>query len=224
MKQFFFCVDFGGLTDYTAIAILHRVLNQEESPDGRRPIYVENPRYYSAYKLRYLERFPLGMTYPEQVEKIKTMMEHPSLHGRTQLLADVTSNVSTRQIMQDKKMNPIGIWITSGRTSSPSQHGYNVPKSELAAAINSVYQSRRIKVPYGLPFRKEYEKELEGFEPKLTDHKTLTYEAAQAAVHDDLVMAVAMGLWYGEKVYTRTYTPTGQRVKAVTMKDPLRGK
>lgn len=215
-------VDLGGTRDYIAIAIIERILEQHVDEGGLQPHQVENPKYYSSYKLRYLERVPMGTRAPALVEKVKVMLEHPSLVDQCKLIIDATANVAVRQMMEDAKLHPIGIWSTTGRNWSRSIHGFNVPKTHLVSTLNAVYQSRRISVPYDLPFRKEYEKELEHFEPKQTASGAMTYEAAQESVHDDLVMAVSMILWYCEKVHGKIYRPNKGGSRVTEMKDPLR--
>lgn len=208
----FFCMDFGSLRDPSAINIMSR---------GMVPI--ETNKFRSVYKTRYLDRLPIGMEYPDQVRRVKAMFEHKDIIGKTTLLVDLTTvGLPVYQMMREAGLNPIGVWITAGNYVTQRKEGYNVPKRELVSAMNLVFQSRRLKIPHGLKYRKEFMKELEGFKLTITPGGMDTYEAAVASVHDDLVIATAIGIWYAEKFYGSTYTPLEDTEKGVKeMKDPL---
>ena len=227
MDNIFFSVDLGTLRDPSAITILARGMraitgDSELGPNGLAARIRGATEFQSFYRMRYMDRLPLGMDYPTQVTKIKGMLQHPDLLGKTTLLVDATGvGLPVLQMMMDQGLNPIGIWVTAGNTVNRRKLGYNVPKRILVSSLNLIYQSRRLKIPYGLKCRKDYIRELEGFKITFTESRTETYEAEQAKIHDDLVMSSAQGIWYAEKHYGSTYKPLSSRKGVVEMKNPL---
>ena len=222
MKNFF-SVDLGTMRDYTAISILRRepVGRPKSTLPGTPDYAAEKLSYTAQYKLRWLERLPLGMDYPAIVRRVKEMMSHRDLERDTHLIVDSTGvGLPIVQMMRNAGLSPIGVTITGGSAVTSGSVGYNVPKGELVSALNLVFQSRRIRIPKNLPMKTEFLKELERFEVTLKKN-AMTYEAAVASVHDDLVLSVAMGCWYAEKTYGESFHFPGEKRQAVSMNNPL---
>lgn len=223
--KYFFSVDLGTQKDYTAVSILERtpVGKPKNALPGTPEFAVEEPKYSTLYRLRHLERFPLGMDYPSIVDRLRMMISHEKLHRQTALIVDATGvGLPVIQMMQQVGLDPIGITITGG-TAVTKGTGmmYNVPKGELVSALNLVFQSRRIRIPTGIALKAEFMKELERFE--VTMRKTgNTYEAAVASIHDDLVLSVAMGCWYAEKTEGALFYSHSGKGVVKQMIDPLK--
>jgi hypothetical protein len=222
----FFSVDLGTMRDPTAVTIISRGMSPVSEFDrANRFLDAEGQpkRYQSLYRMRYMERFPLGMDYPSQVERIRSMLTHQELIRKTTLIVDATGvGLPVLQMMKEQGMNPIGIWITAGNNvSNRGADGYNVPKRHLVSALNLVFQSRRLKIPVGLKNRRDFMRELEGFSMKITAAGTDTYEAEVESVHDDLVMSTAYGIWYAEKHYGSIMSPFDGTRGVTEIKNPL---
>ena len=220
--NYFFSVDLGTMQDFTAISVLERVprkLPGDSLPGSDTPGV---PKYTAVYVMRHLERLPLGLDYPTISSRIKDMMSHEKLQRQSALIVDATGvGLPITQMMQQLGLAPIGVSITSGGTVTQRDSGYNVPKAELVSALNIVFQSRRIKIPVGLKLKQEFLKELERFEITMHNTGVNTYESAVASIHDDLVLSVAMGVWYAERTEGHTYFAGNRRVSAKSMKNPL---
>lgn len=204
MSKYYLSVDLGTQRDYTAISLIERVPRElgKTSLPGTPDYANEKPVFSAVYIVRFLERLPLGLDYPTIIDNIRAKMSHEKLQRKTTLIVDATGvGLAIFQMMNNQGMHPIGLTITAGSAvtnNTGGGEGYNVPKGEIISALNLVFQSRRIKIPTGLKTKKELMKELERFQVKLKNNFT-TYEAAQESVHDDLVISVAMAVWYGEK-------------------------
>ncbi|MHC1600402.1 MAG: hypothetical protein ACXQS5_06260 [Candidatus Methanospirareceae archaeon] len=220
--KYFFSVDLGTMQDFTAISVLERVprkMPADKLPDDPS---LGAPRYTAVYVMRHLERLPLGLDYPTIVEKIKGMLSHEKLARQSNLIIDATgAGLPILQMMQQAGLAPIGVNITGGGMVTARDAGYNVPKAELVSALNLVFQSRRIKIPVALRLKAEFLKELERFKVTMNNTGVNTYESAVASVHDDLVLSVAMGIWYAEKTEGHTYFAGNRNAKARTMDNPL---
>ena len=222
MKPFFISVDFGSLTDYSAIQIIERILFQHRDPRGIPNHLNQTPTYQSKYALRYTHRFPLNVKYETVLERVYDLQQSPQLLNKNHLIVDSTSSVYTVQTMQSRGMNPIGIWYSHGNMAKKHLLGYTVPKEELINTLNMVFQSRRMEIPAENPYLQQILKEFEHFVSKRTEHGNMTYEAAKESIHDDLVVSLAQAVWYAEKMYGRVQKIGKRCNSARKMPDPLR--
>src|SRR5665213_992763 len=78
--MFFIGVDLGKRRDHTAIAVVERV---ERRCGYGEPEFVE-------MAVRFLERVPLGTTYPEVVAAVRETVSHPEVAGRCSVVVDAT--------------------------------------------------------------------------------------------------------------------------------------
>lgn len=79
-----------------------------------------------------------------------------------------------------------------------------LPKKDLASVVQVVLQERRLIIPDTDPMAAVLTGELTGFRAKIGTTGHVTYAAAEdwrsgnPGNHDDLVLSLALGLWYGE--------------------------
>ena len=214
MKQYILSVDLGQMNDPTAISILEERLEEsfKQSPMDVRHGTRGERKITRVYALRHLERPPLRTTYDQIVDKVKALIETPALRGNAELIIDATGvGRPVLDMMVRAGLSPIGITITGGRTVSQDEDGYHVPKRDLASALQVAFASRRMKLAAGLPLAAEFMKELEAFRVKITKAGTDTYEAWRETDHDDIVLSVAMGVWYA--TFTRAADVVDHPVK-----------
>ena len=74
-----------------------------------------------------------------------------------------------------------------------------MPKKELVASLQVLLQTRRLKVAKTLPEAATLVRELETFRVKVTEAANETFGAWREGQHDDLVLAVALAAWMGER-------------------------
>ena len=75
-----------------------------------------------------------------------------------------------------------------------------MPKRDLASAPLVLMQNKQLKIAEAMPLAETLRKELLNFKVKIniaTGHDS--YEAWREGDHDDLVLAVAMACWCGER-------------------------
>jgi hypothetical protein len=99
-------------------------------------------------------------------------------------------------------MKPVGISIHGGDAVSHDSHGYRVPKRDLVSVVSTGLQSRRLQIAASLELAEVLAKELQNFKVTI-DPKTAhdSYAAWREEDHDDLVLAVAMGCWYRDRLW-----------------------
>lgn len=207
-------LDVGQTTDYTALCGLELV---------RGPDHADPRRTVNHYALRQLFRLHLGTPYPEMVATIKRLAcegllpappkddtqeaqkkRAEAFRGCT-LVVDQTGVGRPVVDMLRVAGMPVCIrpvTITAGRTASedPTDMGFHVPKAELITTLQVVLQQRRVKWPDArkLPEVAVLQKELADFKVKITAAANETFNAREGA-HDDLMLALALGVWVGER-------------------------
>jgi len=189
--HFIMGLDLGQVQDYTALGILERNGSSQKDRD---------------YKLRYLERFPLGTSYPKIIEKLRHLMENDPLRGRISLVVDATGvGRPVIDMLRQEKLNPIGITITGGNKAEWGGDGFRVPKRDLVTNLQVLFQSGRLIVAESLPLARTFVNELLNFKVKINVKGHDSYEAWREGIHDDLVLAVSMAAWYGQ--HQRSWRP-----------------
>lgn len=201
-------LDLGQANDYTATSIILQDWNQI------------NKRY--EYELQYLARVR-GVAYPKIVKDVWGMLRDKKLllSEPPYLVLDKTGvgapvcdmfNPKVSRVDEAGKMmllstnkSVIEITITSGHTPSRVPGGFHVPKRDLVFALLSVYQSARIKVAQSLTLAKPLTSELTNLKLKINHNGNDSYSAWREAEHDDLVLSLAMAVWFAEYKFGRRH-------------------
>ena len=193
-------VDLGTQGDFTANTLLEMVPKAQEKG---KPIYGDkNLTVVNEIHLRFMERLELQTSYVDVVTRIQEIIMKPNLQGRTFLIVDETGvGIPVIQMMRERGLSPIGISITSGSTVNNRDTGYTVPKRDLVSNLQVLFQSRRLKFSKGLKGVENLIHELNNFTAKTTKKDNTTFEAAKESDHDDLVMSLAMGCWFMNRMF-----------------------
>lgn len=188
-------LDLGQKQDFTALAVLQRpIVLPQDPPAKRRP----------AYSLPYLHRFPLGTPYTEIVPAVVALLRTPPLVGSLLVVDQTGVGQAVVDMLRDGLRGNVicgftTITITGGHSVSPAEGGWHVPKKELVGALQVLLQARRLQVAKQLPHAATLAKELENFRVKITLSRNETFEAWREGQHDDLVLAVALAAWIGDR-------------------------
>lgn len=200
LEQVLVSIDIGKKRDYSAIAGIEKWQNKwawpYESKDDGEPYY----------RLKFLERLPLGTTYDLQIEAFKwvydeVIAEYKEKNVKPNMVVDATG-VGDVILDNVKKVIPAayGIYIHGGRSVSRDGSVCNVPKADLAMVVQVLMQSSRLTYASNILELEGLKKELLAFSYKTniaTGHTQ--FEAWRESDHDDRVLAVACGLWWAEK-------------------------
>jgi hypothetical protein len=185
-------LDLGQSTDYSALAILEKTW---------RPVPSEGSKEEEThYVLRHLQRWPLKTPYTAIVAEVSKMVQNPPLDKP--ILAVDQTGVGAAVIDQFKqakiKATLTPILITSGHKVTQDGRVWHVPKKELVSVVQVVLQARRLQFA-AVPERERLVKEILAFRVKITMAGNETFEAWRERDHDDMVLAVAMAVWIGER-------------------------
>jgi len=179
--------DVGQAQDYSALSLLQKI----------------DDRYY----VTALDRLPLNMSYPEQVDLVHTRMNLRPLARATKTLCIDATGVGRPivDLAEDKGLNPIAITITGGNDANwdNERRKATVPKRDLANTLRIFAETDRLRALKD--FKQILVEELPYFIPKIdprTGHDS--YEARQEGRHDDLILSVAIALWVAENQEPRS--------------------
>jgi hypothetical protein len=205
MPDFIVGLDLGQSSDPTALAVLRRSL---AIADRGMPLRNHRDDMVFNFDCVHMERFTLGTPYPEIVKRVVELLSNQRLQPQPRLAIDATGvgravvDLVLNQCIAD---DAFPISITAGDTvrrdvwGSSHVIGYWVPKRELVGSVQSALQSGRLKVASRLAMAETLKKELLNFQVKITAAANETFGAWRENAHDDLVLAVAMAIWLGER-------------------------
>jgi hypothetical protein len=184
--RYYVGLDLGQANDPSALAVLEQT-----------PTLVQG--FCPSYACRHLQRWPLGTAYTAIVADLSQLLLLPPLPGST-LVVDATGCGRPVVEMMRQAQLPVclvPVMITAGHALTAGADGYYVPKRELVSMLQVLLQSRRLQVARALAETATLERELLGFQTRITPARHETF-AGRSNVHDDLVLAVALAGWAGE--------------------------
>lgn len=215
MIDFLVGVDLGQTNDYTAIAVLQRV---ERNTGRTRPTALQwlagheetAPVVESAYEVRHLERLPLGTPYPAQVDRVTKIIEAVNdqeglkrRKGTARLVVDQTGvgRPVVDMLRKAGHRGLVGISIHGGDQATKDGSEWRVPKRELVSVLQVLLQTKRMQVASALPEAATLTREMLAFKVEISKSGHDTYgNDWRENPHDDMVLAVALAAWAGEKI------------------------
>lgn len=188
-ETFIIGVDVGQANDYTAITIL-----KPTTPDG-----ADRP----TYDMVHLDRWK-DDPYPEQVRQMGALMERVKGEGEATLIVDATGvGKPILDELHEAKLRPVGVMITAGDRETREKGTYRVPKRTLVGHLQVALQSGRLRIPKHHRLARTLLEEFQGFRVKITasGHARFGNDVSdwREADHDDLVLATALSVWWGER-------------------------
>jgi hypothetical protein len=192
--RFLIGLDLGQARDYTAMVIVERMLPSLSDEQ------IE-------YHVRHLERYELGTPYTEIVEDMTDLLSDRDFAGKTSLIVDGTGvGVPVIEMFREAGLSPLPIWITGGDAVSRKGRILRVPKRDLVSVLQVLFQSRRLKVSRAIDLGSVLVEELMNFRVKITANANDTYGAWREGTHDDLVLALSLACWTGERMLKQPRT------------------
>jgi hypothetical protein len=187
---YFSGLDLGPANEVTALAIVERTV----VGSGRTAV--------RQYAVRHLLRFEQGTRYTEIAAYLARRFTEPYL-AQSRLMVDQTMvGRPVVQLLRDAriqaKISPLV--ITAGLHSGMGECGVMmVPKVELVSTLIVLFQALRLTVAPALPEAALLVKELVTFDPRHHAPRSDDIVDWREAPHDDLVFAVAIAIWQGER-------------------------
>lgn len=185
MTIFFAGLDLGQAQDSTAVALLAREVDRDRA----------------CYALRHLQRWPPGSPYPRIAEDLSRLLRAVPQQG-CRLVVDQTA--VGRAVAQLFRLGATGstrqVLISAGHAVTSGEDGCtHVPKKELVSVLQVLLQTQRLKVAAGLPLAESLTVEMAAFRATVTVAGGTEELSWRERKHDDLVLAVALAAWEGER-------------------------
>jgi hypothetical protein len=208
-------LDLGQAQDFTAIAVLQKSWLEEPWKPGS---------LVSHYAVRHLERLPLGTSYTAVCSRIAGLFAAPPL-SQSLLAVDYTgAGRPVVDMLRRAQLQAylVPITITGGQKChlDPAT-GWSVPKTDLVSVLQVLLQFRRIKIAPTLPEAKTLVRELLNFQVKITEAANETFGAWREGVHDDLVLAIAVAAWTGERHGIPAYPQAVEQPKPLSLAERI---
>lgn len=213
-KKYIVGLDLGQANDYTALIFLERTQNiiTDMVPDDTDGVFintfkkkrtVEDANYFG----RHIERFKLGTPYPVVVERVKKLVEQPEVGGRYMLVVDQTGvGRPVFEMLTGAGLTAMGVTITGGDSVTyKNRTEVRVAKRLLVSTLQAVKQTGRVTFGAKVQLVDILQQEMGTFGVKINDNANDLYAAREGA-HDDLILSLALALWFGEK-YGKTPEP-----------------
>ena len=186
MSYYVLGLDLGQTADRTALALLEYD-------------YLQKP----IYRLRGLHRFPLATPYTELAGALEHRLTNDPLRGRVNLAIDATGvgAAVTDHFRERLPTIPLyAITITGGANITGNHQNPHVPKQDLISTTSVILEQRRLHIAENMRETEALIDELAAFRRTMTEHGNTMYGAASGS-HDDLVLALSLGLWTAENKY-----------------------
>jgi hypothetical protein len=188
--KYVLAADLGQSSDPTAIAVIEHCHAFREHATGG------SDQVEDTFDVRHLQRLPLGLSYPAVVQEVAMLLNRPPLVGNCELVIDATGvGVAVSDIFDTAGLNPLRITITAGTDQSwQGARGWHVAKQILISTLDARLHLGELRFAKELHEAGAMEGELKDFRRKVSAAGRYQYEA-RVGKHDDLVLAVAIGLW-----------------------------
>lgn len=189
--RYVLAADLGQSTDPTAVAVIHHRIHRHMRVDGYTTTAGET------FDVRYLQRLPLGLSYVEQVAEIGKLLARPPLNTPlTTFVIDYTGvGRAVGDLFDSVGLEPLKISITAGeKATSAGLDRWHVPKAVLVSTLDARLHLGELRIAKELTESGALADELKDFRRKVSAAGRYSYEA-RIGRHDDLVLAVAIGLW-----------------------------
>jgi hypothetical protein len=187
--KYVLAADLGQSTDPTAIAVIEHCHAFREYARGGAD------QFEDTFDVRHLARLPLGLSYPAVVQEVAMLLARPPLVGNCELVVDATGvGRPVSDLFDTAGMDPVRLTITAGSEQSWANGGWHVSKQILISTLDARLHTGELRFAKELLEAGTMQDELKDFRRKVSVAGRYTFEA-RVGKHDDLVLAVAIGLW-----------------------------
>ena len=158
--------------------------------------------YAAEYRVRWGMRWPLHTEYGAVADAVEHVMTSPVFGGAAPtLIVDATGvGAPVVEMLRRRKLMPRAVQFTSGKTVTEGEGGMlRVPKADLVASLALVMEQGRLKISKKLEIAPQIEHELKKFRMRRTKSGGQSYDAMKESDHDDLVDALCLICWWGER-------------------------
>ena len=180
-------LDLGQANDWTALTVI------EQTEIAGAP---ENALF--RYDIRHCDRVR-RVPFDKIAERVRDLVER--LAESVVLVVDKTglgAPVNNILEMVGVQAQIVPVTITGGNEAVRHGAEWTVPKRDLATTVAVCLQTGRLHIGREVPHAETLMREMQNFRVRISVSGHDTYEAWRSADHDDLVLSVALAVWYCE--------------------------
>ena len=190
--------------DYTT-TVIHQVRPQivKGSTQGR-VFYFQEKVFQDMVRLKYTEL----------AEYTRELMDAVNVTNDCSLVIDGTGvGGPVFDLYDEAGLDPLKIVFTSGESVSVQSGqrsksskfglitGYGVPKADLVGALVVAMEQGRMRRAEGVPFEQQEREQYQNFVGRINEKtKYVKFGNSSDEIHDDVIVADAMAVWYGDHV------------------------
>jgi hypothetical protein len=192
-RRFIMGLDLGQANSFTALSILERT----ERPLTQR----ECEPTQSHYDVVHLDRLPIGTAYVKIRDQLAKRFEEPPLAGSHLAIDHTGVGKAVLELFRHGEVthDVHPVTVTAGASALCHEGDWLIPKKDLVGELQVLLQGRRLHLSSKLEFADALVKELQNFQIKLTPTANDVVTTWREGRNDDLVLAVAIAAWAGEK-------------------------
>ncbi|MGD1073524.1 MAG: hypothetical protein ABSB15_25715 [Bryobacteraceae bacterium] len=190
--MFYFGLDLGQRRDHSAIAVVEKVSRYRAYAGAGVPVL----------HLRYVERVPLGTSYPEIVERVREMVTGAELSGQCALVVDATGlGAPVVQMLRSARLGCeiAAVTMTGGDKESQRGNDFNVPKRDLVAGVQVLLEKQELRIARTLEGARALIEELVDVRATVSVKGRVRLGADGYGEHDDLAIALALACWRAKR-------------------------
>lgn len=180
----------GGVTGPTGLAVIEPK-SKYWHPKGDE----SQLDYANHYEVVWLERLAAGRAYPAIVARVRELSAARRLSRGCSLLVDISVvGQSPLRLFEDQGLYPEPIEVTNATDAAYSDGVQHLSRRDMIGAAQVAFQSNRLEVSSKLELAAALLADLQAFDP------TLAGPAARSGQNDDLVTAVAVAVWWADRL------------------------
>lgn len=184
------------------------------------------------YAIRFIERLPLGTSYPKAADRIAEVVRNLSsaairnieprlqqAYGSTipgksvhQVLIDATGvGTPVVDLLEERRVEPLtAVYLTGGEKATREHGELRLAKSLLVSRLQVLLQERRIHLPNTQQAR-DLTEELLNYDIRITETANLQMGVFKTGKHDDLATALGLACWETDTAISVGMQPTWMR-------------
>jgi hypothetical protein len=151
-------VDLGQSSDPSAICVLENVegvLDYNTPHERHTNTGLIPQKKAQRFLVKHLERLPLGLSYPVQIQHVSELLARPPLTGdpamntppATLVVDDTGVGRAVSDLMLERGMEPMRVTIVAGNEQTVTRRNrWNVPKALLISGLDAHLHSGNLKI------------------------------------------------------------------------------
>ena len=192
--SYFVGLDLGQSRNHSALAVVERA---ELLLDEMDWVTYERRREWR-YRMRFLERVPLGTPYPDVAARVRAVVRNEAIARRCTLVMDATGvGAPVLDLLRRAGLGCgiDGVILTGGERESHAGGGWHVRKRDLITGLRVSLDNRELGLPANFGPTRLLIEELRGIETRMNGSGAMRVGAWREGEQDDLVMALALACW-----------------------------